>query len=194
MDPLEYEGWNTSERSGAGRSSGIRKGLVVPTVLPAVRRPRLLRLARGIAHLMDHRRTSTAARLDATPLRHPAQRTGKRTLMYDQTRAQQPADGPRGRAERRSPGPAPLFPSDERDRIARRLGRALNTFPDAPVESLEEAEAAFDETTAQLMEALAEQRRALREGWQDHDPETQSTELHLALRQYREITQRLLSL
>ena len=103
--------------------------------------------------------------------------------MYDQTRAQQPADGPRGRAERRSPGPAPLFPSDERDRIARRLGRALNTFP-----------AAFDETTAQLMEALAEQRRALREGWQDHDPETQSTELHLALRQYREITQRLLSL
>lgn len=114
--------------------------------------------------------------------------------MYDQTRAQQPADEPRGLAGRRSPGPAPLFPSDERDKIVRRLGRALNTFPDTPRESLEEAEAAFDETTTQLMDALAEQRRTLRAGWQDQDPETQTTELHLALRQYREITQRLLRL
>ncbi|MEV7990642.1 hypothetical protein AB0O67_01655 [Streptomyces sp. NPDC086077] len=115
-------------------------------------------------------------------------------MMYDQTRAQQPADQPRGVAGRRAPGPVPLFPSDERDKIVRRLGRAVNTFPDTPRESLEEAEGAFDETTAQLMEALAEQRRTLRAAWQDHDPETQSAELHLALRQYREITQRLLRL
>ncbi|WP_261718837.1 hypothetical protein [Streptomyces sp. FZ201] len=114
--------------------------------------------------------------------------------MYDQTRAQQPADQHRGAAERRAPGPAPLLPSDERDKIVRRLGRALNTFPDAPRESLEEAEGAFDEATAQLMAALAEQRRTLRASWQDQDPETQIAELHLALRQYREITQRLLRL
>ncbi|GEC03019.1 hypothetical protein SSP24_06740 [Streptomyces spinoverrucosus] len=115
-------------------------------------------------------------------------------MMYDQTRAQQPADEPRGVAGRSAPGPAPLFPSDERDKIVRRLGQAVNTFPDTPRESLEEAEGAFDETTAQLMKALAEQRRTLRAGWQDQEPETQSTELHLALRQYREITQRLLRL
>lgn len=115
-------------------------------------------------------------------------------MMYDQTRAQQPADEPRGLAGSHSPGPAPLFPSGERDRIVRRLGRALNTFPDTPRESLEEAEAAFDEATAQLMDALAEQRRTLRAGWQDQAAETQTTELHLALRQYREITQRLLRL
>ncbi|MEU6545772.1 hypothetical protein [Streptomyces sp. NPDC046859] len=114
--------------------------------------------------------------------------------MYDQTRAQQPADQHRGAAERRASGPAPLLPSDERDKIVRRLGRALNTFPDAPRESLEEAEGAFDEATAQLMAVLAEQRRTLRAGWQDQDPETQTAELHLALRQYREITQRLLRL
>ncbi|MFE5190994.1 hypothetical protein [Streptomyces sp. NPDC056628] len=114
--------------------------------------------------------------------------------MYDQTRAQQPADQHRGPAERRASGPAPLLPSDERDKIVRRLGRALNTFPDAPRESLEEAEGAFDEATAQLMAVLAEQRRALRAGWEDQDPETQTAELHLALRQYREITQRLLRL
>lgn len=115
-------------------------------------------------------------------------------MMYDQTRAQQSANQPRSDAGRRAPGPAPLFPSDERDKIARRLGRAVNTFPDAPRESLEEAEGAFDEATAQLLEALAEQRRILRAGWQDQDPEEQSAELHLALRQYREITQRLLRL
>ncbi|QNP75268.1 hypothetical protein IAG44_41605 [Streptomyces roseirectus] len=114
--------------------------------------------------------------------------------MYDQTRAQQAADGPDGLAGRRAPGPAPLLPSDARDKIVQRLGRALNTFPDAPRESLEEAEAAFDETTALLMDALAERRRALRAGWQDQDPETQTAELHLALRQYRETAQLLLRL
>jgi hypothetical protein len=40
--------------------------------------------------------------------------------------------------------------------------------------------------------ALAERRRVLRAGWQDRDPGTPSEELWLALRQYREITQRLL--
>ncbi|WP_246886584.1 hypothetical protein [Streptomyces sp. GESEQ-4] len=125
-------------------------------------------------------------------------------MMYDQTRARQSADQPRGDTGRRAPGPASLFPPDERDKIVRRLGRAVNTFPDAPRESLEEAEGAFDEATAHLMEALAEQRRILRAGWQDQDSEGQapegqdaekeSAELHLALRQYREITQRLLRL
>ncbi|MCD7440551.1 hypothetical protein K4B79_20290 [Streptomyces lincolnensis] len=111
--------------------------------------------------------------------------------MYDQTRAQQPADQPSGRAGRIS-GPEPLLPAQERDEIVRRLGHAVNTFAATPREALEEAESALEDAAAQLMEALAEQRRALREGWQDRDPETDSTELRLALRQYREITQRLL--
>jgi hypothetical protein len=57
---------------------------------------------------------------------------------------------------------------------------------------VEEAESAYDEATAQLVNALAERRRLLRAGWQDQDPEAQSDELRLALRQYREIIQRLL--
>jgi len=135
-------------------------------------------------------------------------------MMYDQTRAQQPADQPRSASGRRAPGPEPLFPADERDKILRRLGRALNTFPDTPLESLEESESAFDEAITQLMASLAEQRRLLRAGWegesqsqsqdegqgqgqernQDQIPEIQVAELHLALRRYREITQRLMSL
>ncbi|MGW1745127.1 hypothetical protein ACWCRD_05820 [Streptomyces sp. NPDC002092] len=112
--------------------------------------------------------------------------------MYDQTRAQQPADRPPGPAGRRAPGPEPLLPSEERDRIVRRLGHAVNTFADAPGKALEEAENAFDEATEALVNALAARRRTLRAGWQDRDPETQSDELRLALREYREITGRLL--
>ncbi|MFI6933989.1 hypothetical protein [Streptomyces sp. NPDC050287] len=115
-------------------------------------------------------------------------------MMYDQTRAQQPAGKASGRDERRAPGPEALFPSGDRDKIVHRLGQALNAFADTPREALEEAEGAFDDAAALLVAALAEQRRLLREGWQDRDPETQSTELRLALRQYREITQRLLRL
>lgn len=113
-------------------------------------------------------------------------------MMYDQTRAQQPAGQPRGRAERRAPVPEPLLPSAERDTIVLRLGHALNTFTDTPRAALEEAESAYDETTAQLVNALAERRRLLRAGWQNQNPDAQSEELRHALRQYREITQRLL--
>ena len=115
-------------------------------------------------------------------------------MMYDQTRAQQSAGHAPGPAGRRSPGPEPLLPSAERDRILLRLRHALNTFADTPREALEEAESAYDEATAQLVNALAERRRLLRADWQDQDSETQSDELRHALRQYREITQRLLQL
>ncbi|MEU3849364.1 hypothetical protein [Streptomyces sp. NPDC029554] len=112
--------------------------------------------------------------------------------MYDQTRAQQPSDRTPGSAGRRTQGPEPLLSSDERDRIARRLGHAVNTFADAPDEALTEAESAFDEATAALVDALAERRRVLRAAWQDQDTEARSAELRIALREYREITGRLL--
>ncbi|MFE9765325.1 hypothetical protein ACFYPC_12475 [Streptomyces sp. NPDC005808] len=126
--------------------------------------------------------------------------------MYDQTRAQQPASNLPGRAERRTPGPEPLLPPDERSRIDLRLQKALNTFDDNPTQALTEAQDAFDEATAQLVSTLAERRRELHAAWQEQereheegegrsegqDPEARAAELRLALRQYREITQRLL--
>lgn len=114
------------------------------------------------------------------------------TTMYDQTRAQQPADRTPGAAGRRAQGPELLLPPGERDRIAQRLGHAVNTFADAPGEALAEAESAFDEATAALVDALAERRRVLRAAWQDQDTEARSAELRVALREYREITGRLL--
>ncbi|WP_199840240.1 hypothetical protein [Streptomyces viridochromogenes] len=57
---------------------------------------------------------------------------------------------------------------------------------------MEEADAVFDEVATRFTDALAERRRALRTGWQDPDTDVQTEELRLALRQYREITDRLL--
>ncbi|MEU1474271.1 hypothetical protein ACFYZ8_22950 [Streptomyces sp. NPDC001668] len=113
-------------------------------------------------------------------------------MMYDQTRARQPAGQTPGPAGRRGTSPEPLLPSAEQDKIVQRLRHALNTFADTPLGALEEAESAYDEATAQLVNALAERRRLLRAGWQDQNPDAQSEELRHALRQYREITQRLL--
>jgi predicted transcriptional regulator len=113
-------------------------------------------------------------------------------MMYDQTRAQQSSDQPPRRPEHRSAAPDALLPSAERDAVLDRLRKAINTFADTPREALEEAEAAFDDAAAHLAHALAERRRALHESWQDQDPEAHAEELRLALRQYREITQRLL--
>ncbi|MFI1030627.1 hypothetical protein [Streptomyces sp. NPDC020951] len=127
-------------------------------------------------------------------------------MMYDQTRAQQPADRTRGpdglpprtaslaRGTPTAPGSEPLLPSADRDEIVLRLRHVLNTFADTPREALEEAESAYDETTAQLVTALAERRRLLRAGWEEQDPGTRSDELRNALRQYREVIQRLLQL
>ncbi|MFJ8535544.1 hypothetical protein [Streptomyces sp. NPDC093591] len=113
-------------------------------------------------------------------------------MTYDQTRAQQPAGRTPEPAGRRGPGRSRCSTSDEQDKIVQHLRHALNTFADTPLKALEEAESAYDEATAQLVNALAERRRVLRAGWQDRDPGTQSEELRHALRQYREVTQRLL--
>ncbi|MFI1360786.1 hypothetical protein ACH4TV_45540 [Streptomyces sp. NPDC020898] len=120
-------------------------------------------------------------------------------MMYDQTRAQQSSDQSAGRAPRRSTGPEPLVGAAERDEIVGRLGRAINHFAETPREALEEAEGAYDDAVAHLVNALAERRTLLRAGWQglpgqDQGSGTQADELRLALRQYREITQRLLHL
>ncbi|MGQ4444323.1 hypothetical protein ACN6LI_002291 [Streptomyces violaceoruber] len=112
--------------------------------------------------------------------------------MYDQTRAQQPSDQDQRRTGHRPAAPEALLPPAERDAVLDRLRKAINTFADAPHEALEEAEGAFDDAAAQLASALAERRRVLHESWQGQDPETHAEELRLALRQYREITQRLI--
>jgi hypothetical protein len=108
------------------------------------------------------------------------------------TRARQSAGRTPVPAGRRGPSPEPLLSSDVQGRIVRCLRHALHTFADTPLEALEEAESAYDEATAQLVNALAQRRFLLRAGWQDRTPDARSEELGHALRQYREITRGLL--
>ncbi|QEV18173.1 hypothetical protein [Streptomyces alboniger] len=112
-------------------------------------------------------------------------------MTYDIERARQPADT-------ESPDLAPsshqtaLLSKGDRDRLTLRLQKALNLFVESPRQAVQEADGAFEEAVTQLTTALTERRRTLRTDWQDLGTEAQTEELRLALRQYRETTERLL--
>ncbi|MER6180947.1 hypothetical protein [Streptomyces sp. NPDC001652] len=93
----------------------------------------------------------------------------------------------------RTPG-SDLIAQGERDKLAPRLQQALDTFVDNPRQAVEEADAVFGDVATQFTDTLTERRRVLRTSWQDQDTDTQTEELRVALRQYREITERLLHL
>ncbi|MFI6567274.1 hypothetical protein [Streptomyces sp. NPDC050534] len=105
----------------------------------------------------------------------------------------EPAHAPREPGTSAGPDPKPgpdLIPQGDQDKLALRLQQALNTFVDNPRHAVEEADAVLDDVATQFTNALTEQRRVLRAGWQDTGAQTE--ELRLALRQYRQITERLL--
>ncbi|MWA15371.1 hypothetical protein [Streptomyces sp. BA2] len=89
------------------------------------------------------------------------------------------------------PGPV-LLRQDERDKLGLRLQQALSTFVESPRQAVEEADGLFDDAVRHLTETLTQRRHTLRASWQGHDTEAHTEELRLALRQYREATERLL--
>ncbi|MGW7051341.1 hypothetical protein [Streptomyces sp. NPDC054887] len=87
---------------------------------------------------------------------------------------------------------APLIPHGERDKLALRLQQAVNTFVDGPRRAVEEADGVFEEAARLLTDAVAERRGSLRSAWSGKDHEAETEELRVALRTYREATERLL--
>ncbi|OEJ27072.1 hypothetical protein BGM19_13195 [Streptomyces agglomeratus] len=87
---------------------------------------------------------------------------------------------------------APLIPQGERDKLALRLQQAVNTFVDGPRRAVEEADGVFEEAARRLTDAVAERRGSLRSAWAAEDREAETEELRIALRTYREATERLL--
>lgn len=89
-----------------------------------------------------------------------------------------------------------LLDEAERDRLGQRLHQVLATFVDAPCASVAEADEVLAEVERHLIASLRDRRTALRAGWRpngDPDGQTPDTEqLRLALRTYREVTERLL--
>ncbi|WP_405493178.1 hypothetical protein [Streptomyces sp. NBC_00096] len=134
-------------------------------------------------------------------------------MTYDQERARQlppPVPLPGRHDPRGGPGPRPLPPErpsearteipayvsllaqSDRDRLTLRLQHALGTFVRSPREAVDEADTAFADATTRVTAALVERRRAIDSAHRNLGSGAETEDLRLALRQYREITLRLL--
>lgn len=113
-------------------------------------------------------------------------------------------DGGRGAHHR-------LLPHDDTDRLTERLQHAVAGFVDAPRDAVQEADHVLRELAERFADAVTERRRILRRSWQTtdtagtagtvdtaapgdghHAAATDTEQLRLALRDYRELTDRLL--
>ncbi|MEU8031390.1 hypothetical protein AB0C13_22585 [Streptomyces sp. NPDC049099] len=94
---------------------------------------------------------------------------------------------------------APLLPHEETDRWEQRMRQLAVGFVDEPRAAVEQADQALEEIVARFGEAVARRRRTLRRSWEaseDRGPgtDTDTEQLRLALRDYRELAGRLLHL
>jgi len=91
------------------------------------------------------------------------------------------------------PGGEGLLGQDPHDTLAQRLRHAVSGFVDGPRDAVEEADEILGEVAEQLAEAVERRRRSLRTAWQvQADNGADTEQLRLALRDYREMTERLL--
>ncbi|MER5669195.1 hypothetical protein ABT113_52845 [Streptomyces mirabilis] len=93
-------------------------------------------------------------------------------------------------------GDGALLSHDECDKYSLRMQHAVGGFVDSPRASVEEADHVLEELTTEFTDAMTRRRRNLRTTWQAAgESDTADTEkLRLALRDYREVTERLLHL
>ncbi|WP_060891689.1 hypothetical protein [Streptomyces europaeiscabiei] len=91
---------------------------------------------------------------------------------------------------------SPPLPHDECDKLTSRMHHAVGEFVDEPRSAVEEADHVLEEVTARFTDAVTQRRRTLRTSWQttadDRASTTDTEQLRLALRDYRELTERLL--
>ncbi|MFC9628779.1 hypothetical protein ACFTY8_05690 [Streptomyces mirabilis] len=106
-----------------------------------------------------------------------------------------PSAGERGTGPQ-GEGDGALLSHDECDKYALRMQHAVGGFVDGPRASVEEADHVLEELTTEFTDAMTRRRRDLRTTWQAAgESDTADTEkLRLALRDYREVTERLLHL
>lgn len=86
----------------------------------------------------------------------------------------------------------PLVSNDESDKFELRLQHAVSGFVDGPRAAVEEADQVVEAIVARFAETVRERRRTLRTSWQDTEEKADTERLRLALRDYRELAERLL--
>lgn len=91
-----------------------------------------------------------------------------------------------------------LLPHDESDKLQLQLQHAVAGFVDEPRHAVEEADHVMEEVASRVTDALTQRRRTLRTSWQDGEDKQGNSgdteQLRLALRDYRELADRLLHL
>ncbi|KUO14186.1 hypothetical protein [Streptomyces sp. DSM 15324] len=90
-----------------------------------------------------------------------------------------------------------LLPQEECDELASRMRHAVVGFVDGPRDAVAEADHVLEELAERVTDAVNRRRRTLRGSWQPADRESEATapdteQLRLALRDYRELSERLL--
>lgn len=92
-----------------------------------------------------------------------------------------------------------LLPHDESDKLVSQLHHAVTEFVDAPRAAVEEADHVLEEIAARFTEAVTQRRRTLRHSWQSVEggegkpvSSGDTEQLRLALKDYRELAERLL--
>jgi len=94
-----------------------------------------------------------------------------------------------------------LLADEQSEKLAGQLQHAMTGFVDEPRAAVEEADHVLEEVTSRFTDAMAQRRRMLRQSWQgaEHGDGKaagggDTEQLRLALRDYRELTERLLKL
>ncbi|MEU1655085.1 hypothetical protein ABZ527_02805 [Streptomyces griseofuscus] len=108
-----------------------------------------------------------------------------------------PARAGDGAAGASSAAVAPLLPHEETERWEERMRQVAAGFVDRPRAAVEEADRALEEIAARFGEAVTRRRRSLRMSWEDGEErgpanETDTEQLRLAMRDYRDLAERLL--
>ncbi len=123
------------------------------------------------------------------------------TADHATTPAAKGTSGRTGHPDHHGPD-ARLLADDTCDRLSAQLRQAVAGFVDRPRDSVEEADLVLHEITERLTDALTERRRALAQNWKapasgdpkkgDAAPAADTEQLRLALRDYRQLAERLL--
>ncbi|WP_328746917.1 hypothetical protein OHT57_15115 [Streptomyces sp. NBC_00285] len=127
----------------------------------------------------------------------PESATGARTGVHKES-----ATGVATGVHKESAHESRLMPHDEGDKLSSRLQHAVAGFVDEPRSAVEEADQVLEEAAARLADAVKQRRRTLRSSWQTGDAgqdkasnvssASDTEQLRLVLRDYRELAERLL--
>ncbi|MEU0197326.1 MULTISPECIES: hypothetical protein [unclassified Streptomyces] len=141
----------------------------------------------------------TAAGAAPTGDRTGPRETGSRETGSRETGSRETGSREAGSREGAPGVRAHLLPHDESDKLGSQLQHAVAGFVDGPRAAVEEADHVLEEIAARFTEAVTQRRRTLRHSWQSVEggegkpvSSADTEQLRLALKDYRELAERLL--